>query len=194
MNYVKNLIKVLLIVYCFSLSACGDKKEVIGDKKEVITAEQQKLNLADFVEWPFNEKFNDKTDLEKYVLKKFGKPDSTRKWRAPLGDAYYREVPADKIQIEYESYSFEIYRWVYKKKRYEIFKGISIYDHTDLKHGINEKTTIKDIERLFGKPDSVGNYSYSYLYTTDKYSYHFDIVFIGGKLTNLSIRINIVPF
>ena len=143
MNYVKNLIKILLFAQCFLLfCACN--------KKEVITTEQHKLNLADFVKCPFNEEFGENTNLEKYVLKKFGTPDSTRKWRSQIAD--HDERVADKIELMYENCEILIYRWV-SKKRFEIFKGIFMLDYTDLKHGINKETTTKDIERIFGKPE-----------------------------------------
>ena len=51
MNYVKNLIKILLFVQCLLLSCVCDKKEAITS----ITTEQNKLNLVDFGKCPFNE-------------------------------------------------------------------------------------------------------------------------------------------
>ena len=53
MNYLKRLVKILFFAQCFLLFCVCDKKEA------TITTEQNKLNLADFVKWPFNiEKFD----------------------------------------------------------------------------------------------------------------------------------------
>ena len=191
-NYIKRLVKVLLLAQCFLLFC-------VHDKKEVVTTEQNKLNLADFVKRPFNEEFDDNTDLEKYVLKKFGKPDSIRKWRDILYD--HSEVVADKIQLSYKKYSFVIYRGVFKKKKFEVFQRISVPDYIDLKHGINKETTIKDIERLFGKPEKIENiqrtegylgcdiYYCYYVYINKQYIHRYDleIGFKNGKLDYLSV-------
>ena len=184
MNYIKNLIKVLLFAQCLFLFC-------VCDKKEIVTTEQNILNLADFVKCPFKEEFDDKTDLEKYVLKKFGKPYTTNKLRRALYD--HCEVVVDKIKIEYEESLFRIHRGV--SKRFEVFERIyGIPDDADLKYGIKRKeTTIKDIERLFGKPEVVTIIkdftSYKYTYNTNqyKYKYDLDIRFINGKYIFLSI-------
>ena len=150
MRYVKNLIKILLLVQCLLLFCVCDKKEV---EKEIVTTEQNILNLADFVKFPFKDEFNNKTNLEKYVLKKFGKPKYTRKLRTCLYD--HSEINVERISIVYDESSFEICRGV--SKRFEVFESIyNIPDNIDLKYGIKKKeTTIKDIESLFGKPEKI---------------------------------------
>ena len=181
MNYIKHLIKILLLAQCFLLFCEYDKK--------VVTTEQNISNLADFVKCPFNEEFDKNTDLEKYVLKKFGKPDIIEKWRDWLGD--HSERFGDKIRLVYDGkYLFYIHRWVFKSKKFEIFKGISIYNYADLKHGINKETTKKDIENLFGplKGIDTGYYCYN---PDGPYIYHFNIGFEKGKVYSISIRINI---
>ena len=181
MKYVKNLVKILFLAQCLLLFCTCDKKEVV-------TTEQNILNLADFVKCPFNEEFDSNTNLEKYVLKKFGKPKYIRKWRAPLYD--YSKVVADQIYIQYVGYSFDIYRGVFKK--FEVFKNIYIRrDYTDFKYRINNETTIQDVERLFGKPESVDDRdSYFYIYSPEgPYQYHLRIAFIDGKIYSISIDI-----
>ena len=195
MNYIKHLIKTLLFVQCFLLFC-------VCDKKEIVTTEQNKLNLADFIKWPFNEELDDNTDLEKYVLKKFGKPDSIRKWRDWLGD--HSEVVADKIELLHKDYAILIYKWVFKRKRFEVFKSIAMTNYTDLKYGINNETTIKDIERLFGKPDEIQNIQreksdarsdvlYYYYVHEDSvaYVYSLGIGFRKGRYRYISVTINI---
>ena len=158
MNHTKNIVKILLLVQCLLLFCACDKKE------EIVTTEQNILNLADFVKCPFKDEFDDKTSLEKYVLKKFGKPKSIEKLRTWLYD--HSEVIVDRIHIEYKGYSFEICRGV--SKRFEVFERIyNIPDDIDLKYGIKkQETTIKDIEKLFGKPEKVDidQDSTSYIY------------------------------
>ena len=192
MNYIKNFIKILLLAQCLLLSC----------EYKVVTTEQNILNLADFVKCPFNEEFDDKTNLEKYVLKKFGKPDSVRKRRAPFGDIDI----INKIDLRYEkNYSFSIYRGV--KKRFEFFRNIKIFNYSDLKYGINEKTTIRDIESLFGKPemaikgsrtsilpngyadsrDDDTLYAYRYNNGDNLYYYFIDFGFKEGKLNSIYI-------
>ena len=117
-----------------------------------------------------------------------------RKWRAVIYDN--SEVVADQIQIAYEDYSFEIYRGV--SKRFEVFNSIyNIPDGIDLKYGIKKKeTTIKDIERLFGKPEEVyinqDQTSYTYIYSINQYDYKLYIRFKKGEVAgiNIDVRIN----
>ena len=198
MNYVKNLLKILLLAQCFLLSCVYDKKEEV-----VVTTEQNRLNLADFVKCPFNEAFDDKTNLEKYVLKKFGKPDSFQKARGTYDQD--NKVLTDWIEIVYEKYTFEIYKGVINNKRFEIFRKIYIDDYTDLKNGINNETTIKDIERIFGRPreakylqreesdegnDTIYHYNYNDYDNNSPYYYHLDIGFRREKLNSIGININ----
>jgi len=205
MNYVKNLIKILVIVQCFLFYAC-DKKEVTTVKTIAEPTEQNILNLADFVKCPFKDEFNDNTNLEKYVSKKFGKPDKVVKVRDVLG-AGSTDIVVDRIWLEYteedpgDRYSFTICRGVSKK--FEVFEKISIYVYTDLKYGINKETTMKDIGILFGLPKSIQNIQreendtasdtiYYYLYSTaGPYVYHFTIGFRKAKLNNINIKNNI---
>ena len=191
MNYVKNLIKLLVIAQCLLFCVCDKKEAVI-----VETTEQNKLNLIDFVKCPFNEEFDEKTDLEKYVLKKFGKTDRIRKWRGPTGE--HSKVIADKIDIIYEKDRFVIYKGVNKK--FKVFETIFISNYIDLKFGIDNETTIKDIERLFGQPKKIDNIKrekndeginsiYYYFRNDGAYSYNLDLGFIQKKLNY--IRVNI---
>ena len=188
MDYVKNLVKILLFAQCFLLFCTCDKKEVV-------TTEQNILNLADFVKFPFKDEF-DNTNLEKYVLKKIGKPKWIEKFRTTLYD--HSEVVIDRIHIEYDGYSFRICRGV--SKRFEVFETIyATPDNIDLKYGIKKKeTTIKDIEGLFGKPEKVTNIknytSYEYIYSTEQYKYLFDIRFIDGKWEFFSLDTKILFF
>jgi len=151
MNHVKNLIKILLFTQCLLLCCVCNKKEEI-----IVTTEQNILNLADFIKCPFNEEFKKNTNLEKYVLKKFGKPDRVIKDRGPLGHGDAENIITDIIILQYfvenpsDKYEFAIKKGV--SKRFEFFKYISIFNLTDLKYGINKKTTMRDIENLFGKP------------------------------------------
>lgn len=198
MKYVKNLVTILLLAQCLLLFC-------VCDKKEIVTTEQNILNLANFVKCPFNEEFDDKINLEKYVLKKFGKPNRVSKVRGTTGE--HSGVVVDKIGIEYENYSFSIYRGI--EKRFEVFKEISMLNYTDLKYGINEETTMRDIENLFGKPELRGRdeevqsiqqkgsaaYSYTGFYNyyyedNDKspYRYRLDIGFTKGKLGSISVN------
>ena len=184
MKYVKNLVKILVIVQCLLFCTCNKKEETT----EIETTEQNELNLADFVKCPFKDEFDDKTNLEKYVLKKFGKPKYMRKWRAVIYDN--SEVIADQIQIAYKDYSFEIHRGVYK--RFEVFKYILILeDFQHIKYGINKETITKDIKRLFGRPERIKDRdSYFYSYSPDgQYSYHLNITFIDDKIYSISIEI-----
>ena len=214
MNYVKNLIKILVIAQCLFFCACNKKEtakvEAIEVEATVVeTTEQNILNLADFVKCPFNEEFNNKTNLEKYVLKKFGKPDKLGKGRTSLGDADTANIIIDEIWLRYYEkypddgkYSFVIHRGI--SKRFEVFARIHIWNFTDLKYGINEKTTIRDIENLFGEPESVKRgpredgrpYSfidYEYWYSNDDnlYFYRFDLGFRDGKLYSIYIETRI---
>jgi len=193
MNYLKTLVKILLIGQCFLLCVCDTKKE----KAAVVTPEQQELNLTDFVKCPFNEEFNDKTNLEKYVLKKFGKPDKLKKWRGPLDKTAGANIITDEIEIGYSAkYAFGIQRGVSKK--FEVFETIAIKNPTnvDLKYGINEETTMRDIKNLFGEPLEAKEGSYYYRYSSynsgGAYVYHLHIYFENGKLYYLEIKINIV--
>ena len=218
MNYIKNLIKILVIAQCFLFYAC-DKKEVAieGTSEvvtEVITTEQKELNLVDFVRFPFNEEFKINTNLEKYVLKKLGKPDEVTKGRDSLNDTDGADMVVYRIWLEYserrsgDKFSFTICRGVSKK--FEVFEKIYIERFIDLKYGINEKTTMRDIENLFGspalegRPEEVQNlqrkgsdvYSYtgyySYLYSPDgPYVYHLNFGFSEGKLDSIKIKVNI---
>ena len=192
MSYVKNIAKILLLAQCLLLFCVCDKKEEV-----IVTTEQNRLNLADFVKCPFNEEFNDKTNLEKYVLKKFGKPDSVERGEIAIDEV--NGVEGDRIRLTYDGkYSFEIYKWTFKKKKFEIFRLIYIKDCTDLKYGINNETTIKDIERLFGNPGSIEKRegdvaAYYYSYGTNQYLYNLAIGLGEGKLYSLRIHININP-
>ena len=216
MNYVKNLIKILLFVQCLLFCVCDKKEATIVEKTEVeateiVTTEQNELNLVDFGKWPFNDKLKNTTNLEKYVLKKFGKPDRVIKDRGPLGHGDAENIITDIIILQYfvenpsDKYEFEIYRGV--SKRFEFFKYISMYNLIDLKYGINETTTMRDIENLFGKPSLDGRdeevenlqrkgsdaYSYtgSYRYGHNNdghlYYYLFDFGFRKGKLVYIYI-------
>jgi len=192
MNYVKNVVKILLLIQCLLLCTCD---------KEVVTTEQHRLNLADFVTCPFNEKFDNKTNLEKYVLKKFGEPDSVRKGRKNLGE-HRKEwaIVTDWIEVAYQrKYTFRIYRGV--NKRLEFFDMIFFLEFTDLKYEINNETTIKDIKRLFGKPRDVTdiedvydiNYYYSYSHDSP-YLYHLEIIFRKGKLSSMYVYTIFDPY
>ncbi|MCL1864648.1 MAG: hypothetical protein FWF73_02425 [Spirochaetes bacterium] len=195
MKYTKNIVKILLLAQCFLLFCTCDK--------EVVTTEQHELNLIAFVTCPFNEKFDSNTNLEKYVLKKFGKPYSVSKWRDKLG--LHREPPkapieVDQIVLRYEKkYEFEITRGINKK--IEFFKMIFLLDFTDLKYGINKDTTIKDIEKLFGnlggvtEIEDVYEINYYYTYSDDSpYGYTLKIVFRKGKLDYIDIRMKFDPY
>ena len=194
MKYVKNIIKLLLLAQCFLLFCTCDK--------EVITTEQNELNLINFVTWPFNDmKFESSTNLEKYVLKKFGKPDSVSKGRRKIGE-HTLPVPivVDRIELAYENkYEFDITRGINRK--IEFFDLIFILDFTDLKYGINNETTIKDIERIFGKPGyvtevkDVYEIDYYYSYSDDSpYGYRLEIVFKKKKLRSIYVRALFDPY
>ena len=197
MNHVKNLVKILLFAQCLLFCAC--------DKKEIVTTEQNILNLTDFVKCPFNEEYDDKTNLEKYILKKFGKPDKFGKGRTSLGDADAADIVIDEIWLRYyetssvdEKYSFVIYRGISKK--FEVFARIYIYNYTDLKYRINENTTNRDIENLFGKPNEFeqkkidGDDYKKYSYYTSSYNknspyyYQLHLRFKGMKLDYINIE------
>jgi hypothetical protein len=187
MNYVKNLAKILLFVQCFLFCACGNK----GSISLEIPTEEQKLRLADFKKCPFNEEFTNKTDLEKYVLKKFGKPDTFYKWSGKFGE--HSEVTAYFIQLHYKNkYEFEINKVINRK--FQFFDTIFLLDFPDLKYGINKDTTIKDIESLFGKSreftdveDSYIIY-YSYEDNDGPYYYSLKIAFSNKKLSSISVE------
>jgi len=188
MSNVKKLVKILVFVQCFLLFCTYNKG--------VVTTAQNELNLVDFIQCPFNEKFDSNTNLEKYVLKKFGKPDYTWKRRRPKEE--HSEVIIDHNMIEYKNYKFDIYRGV--NKRFEVFDSMLILEFTDLKYGINNKTSIKDIEKLFGKPGSIDKWEnnnisfidYVYVYGDDgPYSYRLDIRFQNGKLSDITIYVGI---
>jgi len=202
MSFVRRLVKILPLMQCLLLllpaSMCKEKVE----KEIILTPEQEKqngLNLADFVKCPFSEEFDSNTNLEKYVTKKFGKPDSTRKVREMLYD--YSKVVADKTYLTYEErYEILIYRGVFRK--FEVFKTVFILDFTDIKHGMNKETTIKDIERLFGprevqsgrgkENNSYSDTIYSYTYSDDgPYTYNLDIGIRKKKLRYISIDVKI---
>ena len=189
---VKNLVKILLIAQCLLLFCACDDREIV-----TVTAEQQVLNLADFVKCPFNEGFDENTDLEKNVLKKFGKPDSVRKWRKKL--AAHSEMIVDNSYLSYENYEFEIRRGVNKK--FEYFELMLILNFTDLKYGINKETTIKDIERLFGNSEDftdvedsyISNYSYEDN-DDSPYFYRLRLAFRKKKLDSLRVVIKLNPY
>ena len=208
MNYVKNLIKILLFVQCLLFCACSNK----GGIPLEITTEDQKLRLSDFVKCPFNEEFKNNTNLEKYVLKKFGRPDEILKGRGSLGYGSNTGIIKNQITLRYyEKYSFIIYRGVSMK--FELFSEIYIYTFEDLKYGINEKTTMRGIENLFGKPildgqpEEVKNFrrkgSDAYRYTgsflyydhskDDDFSYRYCLVFRfwEGELKTINVITNI---
>ena len=211
MNHVKNLVKILLLAQCLLLSCVCDKKEAITS----ITTEQNKLNLVAFGKCPFNEEFKKNTNLEKYVLKKFGKPDRVIKDRGPLGHGDAENIITDIIILQYfvenpsDKYEFEIYKGVSKK--FEFFKYISIHNLIDLKYGINETTTMRDIENLFGKPildgrdeevenlkrkgsdaySYTGSYKYSHRNDGHLYYYLFQFGFNKGKLKYIYIETRI---
>ena len=186
MKYVKYLVKILLLAQCLLLFCTCDEK--VTEEQKI----QMKSNLIDFIKCPFNEEFDDKTDLEKYVLKKFGKPDRVSRSRGAIND--FSEVIADHIYLIYgEIYEFWINRGI--NKRFEVFKIIFMSNFIDLKYGINKDTTIKDIEKLFGLHYS-GNQQeddirYDYTYKDGPYLYHLGIGFWKGKLNYISIHINI---
>ena len=198
MSHVKNLVKILLLVQCLLLCCvCGNKETAIEDPTE-----QQRSNLADFVKCPFKEEFKNNTNLEKYVLKKFGKPDSVEKWKDVIHD--YSDVVVDRIDLNYKgNYLFSIYRGI--KKKFEVFKKIFILNFSDLKYGINKEATVKDIERLFGQPNEIQNiqreenkkgrpdmvYHYSFN-CGDSYVYHLSIGFRKKKLDSVGINVNII--
>ena len=193
MNYLKNLIKILLLTQCLLLFCVCDKKEVAV----VETTEQNILNLADFTKCPFNEKFDNKTDLEKYVLKKFGKTDRIDRRRGPTAE--HSVIIADKTNIRYENVSFLIYKGVNKK--FNGFKEIFMSNFINLKYGINNETTTKDIEGLFGQPIKIedikkkenekGNDTIYYYYREDgPYSCLLEFRFRREKLNYMAIRIH----
>ena len=194
MNSTKNIIKILLLSQCLLLFCTCEK--------EVVTTEQNRLNLAAFVTCPFNEKFDDKTDLEKYVLKKFGKPNNVWKYREKLG--IHREPPdapivVDRVTLEYKNkYQFDITKGI--NKRLQFFDSIFLGDFTDLKYGINNETTIKNMKRLFGKPKDVSEiedvYEINYYYSHKdniQYLYHLEIVFRKEKLDTVHVRVKFDP-
>ncbi|MCL1864647.1 MAG: hypothetical protein FWF73_02420 [Spirochaetes bacterium] len=195
MKYTKNIVKILFLAQCFLLFCTCDK--------EVVTTEQHRLNLATFVTCPFNEEFDSNTNLEKYVLKKFGKPYSVSKGRDKLG--LHRElveppIVVDRLELIYEKkYQFDITRGI--NKRLEFFDSIFLLDFTDLKYGINNETTIKDIKSLFGKPYNFTEiedvYDINYYYSFSKgspYLYHLEIVFRKKKLHSISIDVIFDPY
>jgi len=137
MKYLKNLLIILLCLLLF----CSCDEKITKEQKI-----QMKSNLIDFVKCPFNEEFKKNTNLEKYVLKKFGKPDSASKSRGAIND--FSKIIAEHIHITYKDYIFWLNRGV--NKRFEVFTKIFIKNFTGLKYGINKDTTIKDIEKLFG--------------------------------------------
>ena len=206
MKYVKNLIMIILFAQCLLLFYACDKKEATTVETIAEPTEQNIMNLADFVKCPFNEGFNGKTNLEKYVLKKFGKPDKVVKGRDALGDADSADIVVDRIWLEYteedpgDKYSFTICRGV--SKRFEVLERIYICKYTDLKYGINEETTIRDIENLFGRPrkvqniqreenDTASDIHYRYAYSDGPYVYHLSFGFRKEKLNSIGININI---
>ena len=100
---------------------------------------------------------------------------------------------------------FLIYKGIYNKKKFEIFKEIFILYYTDLKHGINEKAAMKDIEKLFGKPKTKDFFLnnpistiVTYRYYPDKkdtlYFYRLYIKFEKEKVTSIEIDINTGSF
>ena len=189
MNHTKILIKILLLVQCFLFFCTCDK--------EIVTTEQHRLSLVDFVMFPFNEEFADKTDLEKYVLKKFGKPDNVVKGGMFGEHREERKLIVDRIELEYKNrYQFRIYRGV--NKRLEIFARIFMLDFVDLKYGINKETTIKDIKKLFGQPEYFTDVDNSYIanYSCDNSPYYgrLRITFGDGKLNSMTITINVSEY
>ena len=199
MKYVKNLVKILLLAQCLLLFCTCNKKE---ETTEIETTEQNELNLADFVKCPFNEEFKSNTNIEKYVLKKFGKPDEVIKVRGPLDDTTGADIIIDHIELRYsEKYSFVIYRGISRK--FEIFSRIYMYKFIDLKYGISEKTSIRNIENLYGNPESVKkrprtkdrpysftDYRYSYS-SDDSHEYFLYFGFLEGRLHSIEIITNI---
>ena len=194
MKYLKNLLMILLFAQCLLLFCTCDEK--VTKEQEI----QMESNLIDFIKCPFNEEFKNNTNLEKYVLKKFGKPDSVWKRRGPIYDN--SGIVADIFKLKYEkSCTFWIYRGINKK--FEVFAEIFIYNYADLKYGINEETTIRDIENLFGKPKKVNKvpkekgrpYSYTgynYFYPNDdKYLYNLYFRFKEGGLDCISVEVDI---
>jgi hypothetical protein len=200
MNYLKNLVKLLLFAECFLLCCVCEKNE----PAIVEPTEQQRSNLASFVKFPFNEEFKNKINLEKYVLKKLGKPDEFGKVRKGFGDGPNEDIFGDEIWLEYtekdfgDRYSFTIFRVVsfmgISKSSFEFFKYLSIYDLTnlsDLKYGINEKTTTRDIENLFGKSGNLEKKTYYYESSDNKdipARYILKFWFKKGKLDSLYIE------
>ena len=195
MNSTKNIIKILLLSQCLLLFCTCEK--------EVVTTEQHRLNLVTFVTCPFNEKFDNNTNLEKYVLKKFGKPDNVWKERRELG--IHREladvpIAVERINLEYKNkYQFKITKGI--NKRLEFFDSIFLGDFTDLKYGINNETTIKDIKILFGNPKDITDikdvYDINYYYSfsdESPYFYHLEIVFRKEKLDTVHVRVKFDPY
>ncbi|MCL1864649.1 MAG: hypothetical protein FWF73_02430 [Spirochaetes bacterium] len=143
---------------------------------------------------PFNEMFDSNTNLENYVLKKFGKPDIDWKERKKLGKDKELSIVVDWIVLVYNNdkykSKFDITRGINKKLNF--FDSILLLDFTDLKYEINNETTIKDIESLFGKSRDVSEikdvYEISYDYYDDIYLYHLKFVFRKKKLSAIHIR------
>ena len=195
MKYTKNLIKILLLTQCF-LFFC-----TCEDNAKTETIIRNEYDIVDFITCPFNEKFDDKTNLEKYVLKKFGKPEIVWKERKRLGDHKELPIVVDWIVLIYNNdkykSKFEITRGI--NKRLDFFNSILILDFTDLKYGINNGTTIKDIEKLFGTPyvkDIEDGYELEYRhgYVDDIYIYELKFVFRKKKLNAVHIQTDFNPY
>ncbi|MCL1864572.1 MAG: hypothetical protein FWF73_02030 [Spirochaetes bacterium] len=207
MNHVRNLVKIILLVQCCLFCVCT--------KEAVLTTEENRLNLADFVKCPFNEKIEKNTDFVKYFLKKFGKPDEFKRGQVYPGDNSGL-IAVEETLLEYdEKYRFiihsctrdlEEYTKEFRKrinKKFKVIREISIYSisDADLKYGLNTETTIKDIERLFGKPDwSHGDTTYVYSYDAcdstycsaleriEMFYYRLYLEFKKGKLIKIKIE------
>ena len=197
MNHVKNLVKILLLAQCLLLCCvCGNKETAILEPTE-----QQRLNLANFVKCPFKEEFKNNTNLEKYVLKKFGKPDNFGKVKSGFGDAGNEDIFGYEIWLNYTEKNpgarFTIFRGISVNgvsKKFEIFKYLSIYNLTDLidfKYGINIKTTTRDIENLFGKSGNLEKKYYDSDNEDSPYYYFLTFGFEEGKLNSLYIETRI---
>lgn len=201
------------------------EKAALSYNKIVRTEEdilkENKLNLADFVKCPFNEKIEENADFAKYFLRKFGKPDEFKKGSAFPGDLS-TIIEAEQTLLGYNGkYRFKIWKCVRylesgSTRKFKTIKEIRIYSvsDADLKYGLNSETTIKDIDRLFGKPKDIENYTrekdspyadtrYYYEYDTNPSStsidisekelfwYSFDLRFRNGTLSELEIETRI---
>ena len=131
------------------------------------------------------------------MLKKFGKTDRIGKRRGPTAE--HSAIIADKTDIMYKKARFVIYRGVNKK--FNGFTEISMSNFMNLKYGINNETTTKDIAGLFGQPRKIEDIKrekndegidiiYYYYIEDGPCGYFLELGFIRTKLDYMVIRIH----